>query len=316
VTLVMVFPGQGSQSVGMQAALAECYEEVRDVWREAGDVLGIDLWDVVQKGPAERLNETVITQPAMLAAGVAAWRRWTRAGGPAPARMAGHSLGEYTALVCAEALDFADGLRLVQRRASLMQAAVPAGAGSMAAIIGLDDQAVVEACREAAQGQVVSAVNFNAPGQVVIAGNRAAVERAVETAKAAGAKRALPLNVSVPSHCDLMRPAAEELAEFLAGVALRTPAVPVVNNVDVEDYRDAAHIRDGLARQLYSPVRWTDTVRRLIAGGGSLIVECGPGKVLTGLAKRIDATATTAFIETPESLEQAIAACKQDEQGE
>lgn len=312
----MVFPGQGSQSVGMQVALAERFDEVRDVWREAGDVLGLDLWNVVRNGPPERLNETVVTQPAMLAAGVAAWRAWARAGGPAPAQMAGHSLGEYTALVCADALGFAEGLRLVERRASLMQAAVPAGAGSMAAIIGLNDEAVVDACREAAAGEVVSAVNFNAPGQVVIAGERAAVERAMEAAKAAGAKRALPLNVSVPSHCDLMRPAATELGEFLAGVAFRRPAVPVVNNVDVEAYRDAAHIRDGLARQLYNPVRWTDGVRRLIANGGSLIVECGPGKVLTGLVKRIDRNVTTAFIDTPESLEQAIAAVTQDEQGE
>lgn len=312
----MIFPGQGSQSVGMQAALAERFEEVRDVWREAEDVLGVDLWDVVRHGPPERLNETVVTQPAMLAAGVAAWRAWTRAGGPAPARMAGHSLGEYTALVCAEALGFADGLRLVERRASLMQAAVPAGAGSMAAIIGLGDEAVVDACREAAAGEVVSAVNFNAPGQVVIAGERAAVERAMEAAKRAGAKRALPLNVSVPSHCDLMRPAAGELEAFLAGVAFRLPAVPVVNNVDAEDYRDAAHMRAGLARQLYKPVRWTDGVRRLIADGSSVIVECGPGKVLTGLVKRIDRNVATAFIDTPESLEQAIAAVTQDEQGE
>lgn len=313
MTLAMVFPGQGSQSVGMQSALAERYGPVRDVWREASDVLGIDLEDVVGNGPSERLNETVITQPAMLAAGVAAWRAWMQAGGPAPACLAGHSLGEYTALVCSDALDFADAVRLVQRRASLMQAAVPAGTGSMAAIIGLDDEAVVDLCREAADGQVVSAVNFNAPGQVVIAGDRAAVERAMEAAKKAGAKRALPLNVSVPSHCDLMRPAAAALAEFLADVELRAPAVRVVNNVDVEDYRDAAHIRDGLSRQLYSPVRWTDTVRRLIADGGSLIVECGPGKVLTGLAKRIDRTATTAFVDTPESLDQAIAASKHEE---
>ncbi|MGH8168628.1 MAG: ACP S-malonyltransferase, partial [Woeseiaceae bacterium] len=250
----MVFPGQGSQSIGMLAELAQHYDDIRDTFAEAAETLGYDLWDLAQNGPAERLDQTTVTQPAMLTAGVATWRAWLTAGGDAPSFMAGHSLGEYSALVCSGALTFADALKLVQRRAELMQAAVPAGKGGMAAILGLDDDAVIEACRTAARGQVVSAVNFNSPGQVVIAGEREAVLRAAEQAKSAGAKRAVLLNVSVPSHCELMRPAAEGLAQPLHDAALSAPSIPVIGNADVRAYEDADGIRAGLARQLYSPV--------------------------------------------------------------
>ena len=307
MTLAMVFPGQGSQSVGMLAALAEQYPKIPATFGEASETLGFDLWQAVQNGPAERLDETIVTQPAMLAAGVATWRAWRNAGGASPAVMAGHSLGEYTALVCSGSLGFADALRLVRRRAELMQAAVPAGKGAMAAILGLEDDAVIDVCNAAAEGQVVSAVNFNSPGQVVIAGERAAVERAMERAKAAGAKRALLLSVSVPSHCELMRPAAEQLAQTLSGMTLSSPSIPVIGNADVEAYEDARQIREGLARQLYSPVRWTETVRELIGCGSSSIVECGPGKVLTGLAKRIDRSIPAVCIDTRETMTTALA---------
>lgn len=303
----MIFPGQGSQSVGMLAALAEQYPEVQATFAEASEILGLDLWRLVQDGPGERLDETVITQPAMLAAGVATWRAWLSGGGATPANMAGHSLGEYTALVCSNSLGFADAVRLVRRRAELMQAAVPPGNGAMAAILGLDDEAVIEACKAAAEGQVVSAVNFNSPGQVVIAGERAAVERAIERAKAAGAKRALLLNVSVPSHCELMRPATEQLAQDLASTVLSAPSVPVIGNADVRAYEDAQQIREGLAKQLYSPVRWTETIRELANRGSSSIVECGPGKVLTGLVKRIDRGIPAVCIDSRETMTTALA---------
>ena len=302
-----MFPGQGSQAVGMQAELAARYAVVRETWAQACAVLGYDLWDTVQNGPAETLDETVVTQPAMLCAGVAAWRAWQAAGGAPPVRMAGHSLGEYTALVAAGALDFGAALALVRRRAESMQAAVPAGEGAMAAILGLDDAAVAEACARASNGEVVSAVNYNAPGQVVIAGVRRAVDRAMAEAKAAGARRAVLLPVSVPSHCDLMRPAAAEFAAALAEVAFRRPAVPVIGNADVRAYEDADDIRDGLARQLYSAVRWTETVRAMIAAGATALVECGPGKVLTGLARRIDRSATAVCIDSPDALADAAA---------
>lgn len=306
LTLAMIFPGQGSQAPGMQAALADEYGEIQETYREASDNLGFDLWELVQNGPAGSLNETVITQPAMLAAGVAAWRAWQKAGGSSPSHMAGHSLGEYTALVCSGSLQFADAVRLVTHRAELMQAAVPAGEGAMAAILGLDDETVVDVCRNAAEGQVVSAVNFNSPGQVVIAGVRAAVERAAEQARKAGARRAKLLSVSVPSHCELMRPAAEKLSQALEETAFAPPSVPVVNNVDVRVYEDARNIRDGLARQLYRPVRWSDTVRFLIANGATSIVEAGPGKVLAGLVRRIDRSVPAACIDSPEALRDAI----------
>jgi [acyl-carrier-protein] S-malonyltransferase len=291
----------------MLAALAEQYPEVQATFAQASEILGFDLWQIAQEGPTKRLDETVITQPVMLAAGVATWRAWRSGGGATPSNMAGHSLGEYTALVCSGSIGFADAIRLVTRRAELMQAAVPPGEGAMAAILGLDDDAVIAACNAAAKGQVVSAVNFNSPGQVVIAGERAAVERATEHAKAAGAKRALLLNVSVPSHCELMRPAAEQLAQALAGTALAAPSVPVTGNADVRTYEDAEQIREGLAKQLYSPVRWTETIRELVGRGSSSVVECGPGKVLTGLVKRIDRSIPAVCIDTRETMTTALA---------
>jgi len=306
LTDAVIFPGQGSQSAGMQAALAAEFDEVRQCYAQAGDVLGYDLWQLVQDGPAERLDRTVVTQPAMLTAGVAAWRVYRKAGGRMPAMMAGHSLGEYTALVCAGALDFPEAVALVRTRGELMQAAVVEGSGAMAAVLGLDDDKVVDACARAAQGDVVSAVNFNSPGQVVIAGARAAVERAVVLVTEAGARRAVMLNVSVPSHCALMRPATEKLSDTLKSLQIGVPAVRVVSNVDVQPYADAAAIRDGLARQLYSPVRWAETVRYLAANGANRLIECGPGKVLTGLVRRIDKSLTVHCIESPESLAAAL----------
>ena len=302
----MVFPGQGSQSVAMQSGLADSCDEVKSTYALASEQLGYDLWDLVQNGPVERLNETVVTQPAMLAAGMAAWRCWASAGGAQPAQLAGHSLGEYTALVVAGSLDFADALLLVRCRAELMQEAVPAGSGAMAAILGLDDEVVCGVCDAAAQGEVVSAVNFNSPGQVVIAGSTAAVERAAEGATAAGARRALMLSVSVPSHCALMKPAAEKLATELTKIDFAAPEIPVINNVDATAYKDADDIRNGLARQLYNPVRWVDSVKQMIAGGASLQIECGPGKVLTGLAKRIDRSLPAICIDSRESIEKAM----------
>lgn len=307
MTLAIVFPGQGSQAAGMQAALAEEYPEIRDTYREASDHLGFDLWEMVQEGPAEGVNETVVNQPAMLTAGVGTWRAWRRSGGGMPAWMAGHSLGEYTALTCAGALSFADALRLVSRRAELMYEAVPVGEGAMAAILGLDDDVVVTVCRGAAEGEVVSAVNFNSPGQVVIAGHRQAVERACEQAKAVGAKRTMMLSVNVPAHSDLMRPAAAEFASTLAGIDFAAPSIPVVNNVDVEVYDSPARIRDGLERQLYSPVRWTATIHYLLAQGTRLILESGPGKVLTGLVRRIDPSVPAACLDSPAALDAALA---------
>ncbi len=306
MTDAVIFPGQGSQSAGMQAQLAAEFDEVRGCYAEASDVLGYDLWKLVQDGPAEKLDVTAVTQPAMLTAGVAAWRAFRKAGGRTPAMMAGHSLGEYTALVCAAALDFPAAVALVQTRGELMQAAVAEGSGAMAAILGLDDEQVVDACSRAGQGEVVSAVNFNSPGQVVIAGARTAVERAVALATAAGARRALMLNVSVPSHCALMRPAADKLAETLQAIEIRKPQVRIVNNVDVKPYTDPASIRDGLARQLYSPVRWVETVQYLVANGADRLIECGPGKVLSGLARRIDKSIAVKFVESPESLADAL----------
>lgn len=290
----------------MQAALAAKYEVVRRTWSEAGEAIEVDLWGIAQTGPEERLNETTITQPAMLAAGVAAWRVWLEAGGSRPAVMAGHSLGEYTALVCAESLPFAAAVRLVRRRAELMQAAVPAGRGAMAAVLGLDDEAIVAVCRDAAGDEVVEAVNFNSPGQVVIAGHRPAVERAAEQARAAGAKRAVLLNVSVPSHCRLMKPAAAELARTLQSIDFAAPSIPVLSNVDVEAYATADGIRSGLERQLYSPVRWADTVRRLAVDGVTAVVECGPGKVLAGLTKRIDRSLEAVSFDAPEAVADAV----------
>lgn len=286
MSLAFVFPGQGSQALGMLNAFAEV-AVVRDTLIEANAVLGFDLAALIADGPKEDLDATINTQPAMLVAGVASYRAWLAAGGAKPAVVAGHSLGEYSALVAAEALSFADALRLVRLRAEAMQAAVPAGQGGMAAILGLDDEAIRAACLQAAQGEVVEAVNFNSPGQVVIAGSKAAVERACELCKAAGAKRALPLPVSVPSHCALMKPAAEKLAAALAEIEIQAPRIPVLHNADVLAYQDPAQIKDALARQLYSPVRWVETVQKLQADGVTVVAECGPGKVLAGLNKRI-----------------------------
>ncbi|MCS6787383.1 MAG: ACP S-malonyltransferase [Thiobacillaceae bacterium] len=286
MNIAFVFPGQGSQAVGMMAGYGAA-PVLRETFAEAADVLGYDLWRLVSEGPADELNRTVHTQPAMLAAGVACYRLWRQQGGPEPQWMAGHSLGEYTALTCAGAMDFADALRLVRLRAHAMQSAVPEGSGAMAAILGLEDAAVREVCLQAGEDGVVEAVNFNAPGQVVIAGEAQAVARAMELARARGAKRALALPVSVPSHCSLMRPAAEALAEALAGVELRAPRVAVLHNVDVTAHETPEAIRAVLTRQLYSPVRWVETLQRMQAFGAQAVVECGPGKVLTGLNKRI-----------------------------
>ncbi len=288
MSLAFVFPGQGSQSVGMLADLAASYPQVEATFAEASEVLGYDLWKLVQEGPAEELNQTHITQPAMLSAGVAVWRVWQEKGGAQPAMMAGHSLGEYTALVCAGALAFKDAVALVAERGRLMQEAVPAGTGAMAAILGLEDEQVADVCAKAAEGQVLSPVNYNSPGQVVVAGQAEAVNRAVEVAKEAGAKRALLLPVSVPSHCALMQPAAEQLALKLADIEVNTPSIPVINNVDVAVADSPEAIRDALVRQLYSPVRWVETVRKMNTDGADALVECGPGKVLAGLNKRIE----------------------------
>ena len=284
----MIFPGQGAQSVGMLDAWAEDNPIVRSVFKDASDVLGYDLWEVVSEGPAEKLNQTEVTQPALLAAGVAAWSSWLAEDGPQPAVMAGHSLGEYTALVAAGAIGFADAVAIVAERGRLMQAALPAGEGAMAAILGLDDATIREVCEQAAGDEVCEPVNFNSPGQVVIAGNAAAVERAGESAKEAGAKRVVPLPVSVPSHCALMREAADKLGEALAEIEISAPNIPVLHNVDGQARQEPAAIREALVAQLYSPVLWVDTIKNMQGDGVEALVELGPGKVLTGLARRID----------------------------
>ncbi|WP_454900816.1 ACP S-malonyltransferase [Aggregatibacter sp.] len=284
----MVFPGQGSQTVGMLAELAGDYPIVQETFKQASEVLGYDLWQLVQEGPVEQLNKTWQTQPALLTASVAVYRVWQQKYPELkPEVMAGHSLGEYSALVCAGVLDFQDAVKLVELRGKLMQQAVPEGTGAMYAIIGLDNDAIINACKQAEQGEVVSAVNFNSPGQVVIAGAKAAVERAAALCKEAGAKRALPLAVSVPSHCALMKPAADQLSVSLESITLKAPVVAVLNNVDVKAETDAVAIRNALVRQLYSPVRWTETVEKMAQNGVEVLVEVGPGKVLNGLTKRI-----------------------------
>lgn len=308
MSLVFIFPGQGSQSVGMLSEIAQSNSLIKDTFREASDALDLDLWSLVQNGPDEELNQTMITQPAMLAAGVAMWRSWNAAGGAQPMVMAGHSLGEYTALVCAGAIEFVDAVRLVAERGKLMQLASPEGVGAMAAILGLEDAKVVEVCQAAALGDVVSAVNFNSPGQVVIAGHRAAVERAAELAKQAGAKRAVMLPVSVPSHCELMQPAAEKLAVYMASVNIAAPVIPVINNASVAIETSADAIRDALVRQLYKPVRWVESVQRMKAMGVTTAIECGPGKVLTGLNKRIERDMIINPIYDSETLSLALSA--------
>ena len=304
-----VFAGQGSQSVGMLAALGAADPVVRATFDEASHVLGYDLWQLVSTGPEAALNATERTQPAMLAAGVAVWRAWRGRGGALPSVVSGHSLGEFTALVCAESLDFGATVDLVRFRGQVMQEAVPVGSGAMAAIIGLDDEAVIAACREAAQGAVVEAANFNSPAQVVIAGEAAAVARAIELATGRGAKRAVPLAVSVPSHSSLMRSAGERLRERLQRMTVQTPLVRYVSAVDATAHEEPDDIRNTLVRQLSSPVRWTDTVRAL-SGGLGQIIECGPGKVLAGLTKRIDGDLVGASVFDPKSLEEALALLK------
>ncbi|MDA0146352.1 ACP S-malonyltransferase [Vibrio sp. RW] len=301
----IVFPGQGSQAIGMLADLGEQYDVVKQTFSEASEALGYDLWALVQEGPVENLNETFRTQPALLTASVAIWRVWQELGLEQPVNLAGHSLGEYSALVCAGVIDFKEAIKLVELRGQLMQEAVPAGVGAMYAIIGLDDEAIAKACEDAAQDEVVSPVNFNSPGQVVIAGNKAAVERAGALCKEAGAKRALPLPVSVPSHCALMKPAADKLAVALEALEFNAPALPVINNVDVIAETDPAKIKDALVRQLYSPVRWTEGVQAMNEQGVEKLLELGPGKVLTGLTKRIVKTMTAAAVNDTASLEAA-----------
>lgn len=301
-----VFPGQGSQSLNMLADFADRIP-VRQAFQEASGALDLDLWALAQDGPEDALNRTENTQPLLLTAGVALWKLWEQAGGPRPALLAGHSLGEYTALTCAGVLNLGDAVRLVRTRGQLMQQAVPDGEGSMAAILGLQDDQVREACAAAANGEVVEAVNFNAPGQVVIAGKASAVERAVAACKEAGAKRAMPLPVSVPSHCALMKPAAEQLAEHLRNTNFHPAELPVINNVDVARETDPDSIRDALVRQLYCPVRWVETVQALAADGVETLYECGPGKVLSGLAKRIDRGLAARPLETGDAFEKALA---------
>ena len=312
MSFAVVFPGQGSQSVGMLKALAAAEPVVIETFAAASEALGYDLWQLCQNGPEDLLGSTERTQPAMLAAGVATWRVWQKHGGPLPSAMAGHSLGEYSALVCSGALDFRTAIELVQFRGRAMQAAVPAGQGAMAALLGLDDASVEAACAEAAQGDVVQAANYNSPGQVVIAGSAAAVDRAIEIAKAKGAKRAIKLPVSVPSHSALMRPAADQLAARLETTAFATPQVKDIYTVDVRKHGDAASIRTALVEQLVKPVRWSATVQAMVAAGARVIIECGPGKVLTGLNRRIEKNKEIAMlaIEDGESLQQALQAVR------
>ncbi|MCL7461626.1 ACP S-malonyltransferase [Pseudomonas sp. NW5] len=306
-SLAFVFPGQGSQAVGMLAELGEQHAIIRDTFAEASQALGYDLWTLTQQGPAEALNQTDRTQPAILTASIALWRLWQTESAVRPAFVAGHSLGEYSALVAAGSLGFADAVRLVERRGQLMQQAVPAGQGGMAAILGLEDEVVRAACAEAEQGEVVSAVNFNAPGQVVIAGAAVAVERAIEACKARGAKRAMALPVSVPSHCALMRPAAERFAESLAAVAWQAPQIALVQNTSAAVPADLEVLRSDLLQQLYSPVRWVESIAFLAAQGVTELVECGPGKVLSGLNKRCAKGVNAHNLDTPDAFAAARA---------
>ena len=311
MAFAMVFPGQGSQSLGMLAALSEQEPLVRETFAEASAVLGYDLWQLCQQGPEDLLGSTEKTQPAMLTAGVATWRVWRKHGGGLPAAMAGHSLGEYTALVCAGGIDFRAAVDLVRFRGQMMQSAVPPGQGAMAAILGLEDADVEAVCADAAQGEIVQAANFNSPGQVVIAGQKTAVERAIELLKAKGAKRALILPVSVPSHTELMRPSAEQLAERLQSIAFKTPETAVYT-VGMRTHSGNEDIRQSLYEQLVGPVRWTDTIKTILGTGIKVIVECGPGKVLTGLNRRIDRNKdlTMLSVEDPASLSEALNAVK------
>lgn len=304
--LAFVFPGQGSQQIGMLADLGDQYAIVKETFDRASGVLGYDLWELTQNGPQADLNRTDKTQPALLTAGVALWRLWQQQGGAAPSVLAGHSLGEYTALVCADVLTLEDAALLVKARGEFMQQAVPAGEGGMAAILGLADEAVEEACKQAAEGEVVAAVNYNSPGQIVIAGQAAAVARAIALCKAAGAKRAMELPVSVPSHCALMKPAAEQLGVALEKLDLREPKIPVIQNVSAGFPADLEQLKNNLQAQLYSPVLWTTTVQRMAEQGVETIIECGPGKVLSGLNKRIQRSLNVASISDAGGFEKAL----------
>jgi [acyl-carrier-protein] S-malonyltransferase len=301
-----LFPGQGSQSVGMMAEIASHSDRVGDTFQEASEALGYDLWDIVQNGPEARLGQTEVTQPALLAAGISTWRCWQDMGGKAPDFLAGHSLGEYTALVAGESLEFSVAISLVADRGRLMQAATPAGSGAMAAILGLDDEMLADVCLRAAEGQVVSPANFNSPGQVVIAGERDAVQRACELAGEAGARRAIPLAVSVPSHCALMRPAAEAMETRLAEIAIAEPRIPVIHNADVSMHPRADEIRQALVRQLWQPVRWSESVLSLVDRGVGRFAECGPGKVLAGLNRRISRQSDTSALVSYDALQETL----------
>ncbi|MFA5679259.1 MAG: ACP S-malonyltransferase [Pseudomonas sp.] len=306
-TLAFVFPGQGSQAVGMLAELAADHPQIGETFAEAADALGYDLWQLCQDGPEAELNRTDRTQPAILAASIALWSVWEANSSVRPAFVAGHSLGEYSALVVAGVLDFADALRLVERRGQLMQQAVPAGEGAMAAILGLTDEQIIQLCSEAAQGEVVSAVNFNAPGQVVVAGQAAAVQRAIEACKAAGAKRAIALPVSVPSHCALMKPAAEQLARDFEALSWHSPQLTLVQNVSARPAPELDTLRSQLVEQLYNPVRWVESIEYIAAQGVTDLVECGPGKVLSGLNKRCAKGVATHNLDSAAGLAAALA---------
>jgi [acyl-carrier-protein] S-malonyltransferase len=304
-TLAFIFPGQGSQKLGMLAELAETYSVVQETFAEASAVLGYDLWQLSQEGPQEALNMTERTQPLLLAASVAIWRVWQQEKTEQPVVMAGHSLGEWSALVCAGVVDFSDAIRLVQLRGKYMQEAVPSGVGSMAAIIGLDDANIIDACKAAAEEEVVSAVNFNSPGQVVIAGHVGAVDRAIAICKEKGAKKAMPLAVSAPFHSALLKPAADRLADDIANVEFRSPMIPVVHNVSAQTETDPTIIKQRMIEQIYHPVLWVDCVNALLAQGVTKAVECGPGKVLSGLVKRIDKSIVSVVTDSPEAITAA-----------
>jgi [acyl-carrier-protein] S-malonyltransferase len=304
--LAFVFPGQGSQKIGMLAELAEQNPIIEKTFNEASEVLGYDMWQLIQQGEQYEINLTQRTQPILLTCSLAIWRLWNEKQGAVPSQMAGHSLGEWSALVCANVIDFADGLRIVEARGKYMQQAVPVGQGAMAAIIGLEDQAILDACSEASSLGVVDAVNFNAPGQVVLAGSNDAVERAMEICKSAGAKRALPLPVSAPFHTSLMKPAADNLAEMVNAVTFRAPEVPIMHNVHAENESDPQVIKALMLEQIYSPVKWVDCVKQLKASGASTLVECGPGKVLSGLTKRIDRELTALATESAADFDAAL----------
>ena len=306
-SLAFVFPGQGSQSVGMLTELAAAHAEVQATFEEASQGAGLDLWSLSAQGPEDQLNRTENTQPALLAASVAAWRVWQKLGGAQPTQLSGHSLGEYSALVCAGALSLHDAAALVAERGRLMQAAVPAGVGAMAAILGGDDAQIAAVCEDVAQGQVVSPANFNSPGQLVIAGNAEAVDRALAKLAELGVRKAIKLAVSVPSHCALMRDAADRLGERMASIHWQRPSIPVIQNAEARSYDTVEEIRGALQRQLYLPVRWTECVQALVAGGATRIAECGPGKVLSGLIKRIDKNIEARAIGAPTELEAACA---------